>query len=55
MNHRIALVSRRQGSLCVNKTLCDGMSSFNKEKIIEFDVLGCEKKMRGIYAKVLGE
>lgn len=43
------------GSLCVNKTLCDGMSSFNKEKIIEFDVLGCEKKMRGIYAKVLGE
>lgn len=41
------------GSLCANKTLCDGMSSFNKEKIKEFDLSASEKAMRSIYTEVL--
>lgn|GEM_PF-109267 len=41
------------GSLCANKTLCDGMSIFNKEKIKEFDLSASEKAMRSIYTEVL--
>ena len=41
------------GSLCANKTLCDGMSSFNKEKIKEFDLSASKKAMRSIYTEVL--